>query len=199
MTSDATHTPRAVYRPLPALRDIRTLSLDHSLVRLKRWQITGKPTERPTGFGAAWGGDPDWPTAGFPSGYPGAPILTPPLVAALGADRLAAAGELLPVRVEGAEPGAYQLLLVEPVVDCLDARHSSKPKRVTGHVKQAVFRPDAVPAELPAFRIPQYPTAVYWNGWAVERLGEVVGAGLEARLVWSEDPALVPHRDPMWL
>lgn len=78
----------------------------------------------------------------------------------------------------------------------MDTVHSSKPKRTTGEIKKTVFRPDVLPAELPAFRVPQFPGAVYWNGWAVERLREILGEALEARLIWSEDPALSPHPNP---
>ncbi|MFC8869098.1 hypothetical protein ACFUAC_15760 [Streptomyces sp. NPDC057148] len=35
-----------------------------------------------------------------------------------------------------------------------------------------------------------------WNGWAVDRLREILGADLEARLIWSEDPSGKPHPDP---
>jgi hypothetical protein len=52
---------------------------------------------------------------------------------------------------------------VEQVVDCLDLRRSCKPKRLNGEVEKSVFRPDTVPAELPAFRIPQFRTAVYFH------------------------------------
>ncbi|MFJ2774675.1 hypothetical protein [Streptomyces sp. NPDC087300] len=117
---------------------------------------------------------------------------------------LASAGCLLPVRITSEDPaasapGAYVLYLVKSVVDCLDLRRSSKPKKTTGEIKQAVFLRDALPSGLPAFRIPQYPTAVFWNGWAVERLRDLLGdcAGdIEARLVWSEDPELTPHPHP---
>ncbi|MCX5332047.1 MULTISPECIES: hypothetical protein [unclassified Streptomyces] len=34
----------------------------------------------------------------------------------------------------------------------MDLRRSSKPKKGTGQMKQTVFRPDALPADLPAFR-----------------------------------------------
>ncbi|MBT2392301.1 hypothetical protein J7E87_23480 [Streptomyces sp. ISL-1] len=36
-----------------------------------------------------------------------------------------------------------------------------------------------------------------WNGWAADCLAELVGDVLEVRLVWSQDPSLTPHRDPM--
>ncbi|MCT7352239.1 hypothetical protein N4P33_08625 [Streptomyces sp. 15-116A] len=67
---------------------------------------------------------------------------------------------------------------------------------MTGEVKKAVFRPEALPGQLPAFRLPQFPRAVQWNGWAVERLIELTGDEIEARLLWSEGPAAVRHPDP---
>jgi hypothetical protein len=42
---------------------------------------------------------------------------------------LAKAGRLLPLEVEGAEEDAYLLYAVEAVVDCVDTRRSSKPKK----------------------------------------------------------------------
>ncbi|MFC9464779.1 hypothetical protein [Streptomyces coelicoflavus] len=66
---------------------------------------------------------------------------------------------------QGSYPEAdpdYLLFLVEKVVDCVDQRRSSKPKRGTGPMKTTIFLP----------------------------------ADLEARLIWSEDPARMPHPDP---
>ncbi|MFF4232880.1 hypothetical protein [Streptomyces sp. NPDC001820] len=36
-----------------------------------------------------------------------------------------------------------------------------------------------------------------WNGWAADRLAELVGDVPEVRLVWSQDPSFTSHRDPM--
>ncbi|MCZ4096981.1 hypothetical protein C8250_001635 [Streptomyces sp. So13.3] len=55
---------------------------------------------------------------------------------------------------------------------------------------------DATEAPLRAYRLPVFPTAVYWNGWAVDRLKELLGDDLEARLIWSEDPTLTSHPNP---
>ncbi|MEU3303941.1 hypothetical protein ABZ729_29625 [Streptomyces sp. NPDC006678] len=112
-------------------------------------------------------------------------------------DDLMAAGSLVPVRTDDADAGEFLLYAVGTVVDCLDVRRSSKPKKTSGHIKQAVFRPDALPYGLPAFRIPESTGAVYWNGWAADRLGELLGDDLEARLVWSQDRSLTAHPDPM--
>jgi hypothetical protein len=105
-----------------------------------------------------------------------------------------AAGSLLPLCIDGAESEEWFLFLVENVVDCLDAEKSSKPEG-DGTIRKTVFRADALPADLPAFRVPQS-TNVYWNDWAVDRLMKLVGIDVEARLVWSEDPTRVPHPDP---
>ncbi|MFJ2832702.1 hypothetical protein ACIPC1_34990 [Streptomyces sp. NPDC087263] len=112
------------------------------------------------------------------------------------ADELSAAGRLVPFVIDGnesSESDDYFVYLVERIVDCLDTRRSSKPKKTTGEITKAVFFPDALPAELPAFRVPQYCGGVYWNGWAVDCLAELLGDDIEARLVWSEDPSLTPH------
>lgn len=81
------------------------------------------------------------------------------------------------------------------MVDCLDMRRSSKPKR-SGEIKKEVFLPEALPAHLPAFRLPQFPRAVQWNGWAAQRLLALIGDQIEARLLWSEDPSATPHPNP---
>jgi hypothetical protein len=111
-------------------------------------------------------------------------------------DDLSTAGSLLPVLIDGADTREYVLYVVKKVVDCVDTRRSSKPKRLTGQIKKAVFRADALPGDLPAFRVPEYPGAVYWNGWAADRLTDLLGDDLEARLVWSEDPTFTPHPNP---
>ncbi|MFF4401435.1 hypothetical protein [Streptomyces sp. NPDC001480] len=106
-----------------------------------------------------------------------------------------APASLVPVDIQGAKGDEYVPFLVEQVVDCLDTRRSSKPKR-RGEVKKVVFLPERLPADLPAFRLPQSPRAVQWNGWAADRLIELTGDQIEARLLWSEDPTAVPHPDP---
>ncbi|WP_030856162.1 hypothetical protein [Streptomyces sp. NRRL S-37] len=186
----------SVYRLLPGLSDYRVLSLDSfDARRLMRWQRTGAEADRPARLRAAWMGERHWPKSDFPSGRPSAPVFSRRVLDRFG-DGLLASGSLVPVDIEGAKGDEYHLLLVEEVVDCLDLRRSSKPKKRDGEVKRAVFRADALPAGLPAFRLPQFPRAVQWNGWAVERLTGLTGDGIEARLLWSGDPAAVPHPDP---
>ncbi|GHB15757.1 hypothetical protein GCM10010377_01470 [Streptomyces viridiviolaceus] len=187
----------AVYRLLPSLAEYQQLDPNRwDLRRLKRWQRLGADEDRPDRLRAEWMGERRWPKGDFPSGYPGAPVLSRRVIDRFGAEPLRAAGSLVPVEIDGAKGDEYYLLLVEQVVDCLDLRRSSKPKKVDGEVKKAVYRTDAVPVRLPAFRLPQFPGAVQWNGWAVERLIDLTGDEIEARLLWSEDPAAVPHSDP---
>ncbi|MGW3667091.1 hypothetical protein [Streptomyces sp. NPDC005141] len=185
--------------------EFRTLLLGSSLRKLIRWQISGSPSDPPTSFSGSWDGNPGWRRCEFPSGYPGAPVLSR-RVADLLADDLSGAGRFVPVATEG--PGRtgptdavgsddYVLYLVERVVDCLDARRSSKPKKTTGEITKAVFRPEALPSRLAAFRLPEYRGGVHWNGWAVARLTELLGDDIEARLIWSEDTS-GPVRPNPW-
>ncbi|MEU6082296.1 hypothetical protein [Streptomyces sp. NPDC047108] len=120
-------------------------------------------------------------------------------VVGLVGDEFSAAGSFVPVGVEdaNADDDGYVLYLVENVVDCVDVKQSSKPKKSRDPLKKTVFRPEALPRELSAFRIPETPGAVYWNGWAVDRLTELMGDDLGKRLVWSEDAAANPHPNPM--
>ncbi len=201
MKGDAmTETPEtspAVYRLLPKLAEYQQLTPNNwDLRQLKRWQRLGNEADRPVQFRAEWAGERNWPKADFASGYPGAPVLSRRLVDQFGADVLQASGSLLPVDIEGAKEDEYRLFLVEQVIDCLDVRRSSKPKKLNGEVKNAVYRADALPTYLPAFRLPQFPGAVQWNGWAADRLVALTGDQIETRLCWSEDPAAVPHPDP---
>jgi hypothetical protein len=191
-----------VYRPLPSTTEFRTLSLDECAHRrLIRRLRTGAPEDLPESFGAEWVGNPRLRRAEFPCGYPGAPVFSS-RVAGLLADDLSASGRYLPVYPEDADQTGrtgepeYLLHLVEKVVGCVDLRRSSKPKKGTGQMKQTVFRPDALLADLPAFRVPEFPGGVHWNGWAVDRLKEILGDDLEARLIWSEDRTRTPHPAP---
>lgn len=190
-----TSTPLAAYRITPSAKNLRTLRLDDSLIDLKRWQIQGARAELPTVFGATWTGDPKAPKAEFASDYPGAPMFSRALADRLG-DQLEKAGHLVPVRVEGAEPDDYVLYVVEPLVDCVDARRSSHPKKGSGEMQKMVFRPEAYPAALPAFRVPTFPVAVCWNGWMLDLLHDLVGDDVTGRLLWSQDPAAAPHPRP---
>jgi hypothetical protein len=196
--ADNVRKPLSVYRLLPGLTpskgDYRTLILPGSLRKIIRWQRTGSPEDRPTEISAQWDGDPRWRHLDFPSGAPGAPIVSR-RIADLLRDDLETAGSLMPLHIDGTETDDYLLYLVEKVVDCLDTRRSSKPKR-NGEITKTVLRADALPADLPAFRVPEASGNVHWNAWAVDRLAELVGDDLEARLVWSEDPALTPHPNP---
>ncbi|MGW6258644.1 hypothetical protein [Streptomyces sp. NPDC055085] len=199
--TDTTPNARSVYRLLPRMGEFRTLLLGSSLRKLIRWQITGADSDLPTSFDGTWDGNPGWRSSEFPSGYPGAPVLSG-RVAGLLADDLAEAGRFVPVATDGAAPADssgpddYVLYLVERIVDCLDTRRSSRPKKTTGEITKAVFRPEALPSHLAAFRVPEYRGGIYWNGWAVGLLTELLGDEVESRLVWSEDPSLPVHPHP---
>ncbi|MBV1938366.1 hypothetical protein KUF83_17610 [Streptomyces sp. BV286] len=186
--------PLSVYRLLPSMREFQLLHFDNSPVELMRWQLGGSTGEPPTGFNAEWGGDPRWPKSEFPNGDPCCPVLSGHIADVLSGE-FATAGRFAPVNIDGSARDEYLLHVVERVVDCFDERRSSPPDQI-GRPKKSVFRPEALPVELPAFRFPQFPTAVCWNGWMVERLIGLLGDQLEARLIWSEDPSLTPHPDP---
>ncbi|WP_461065704.1 hypothetical protein [Streptomyces pseudoechinosporeus] len=196
MMSEPSLEPRSVYRLLPSMGEFRLLMLEGSSLRkVIRWLRTDSPEDLPTALNAEWGGDPKDRKGEFPSGYPGAPVMSR-RIAGLLRDDLLAAGSFLPVRITDSETDEYVLYTVEQVIDCVDLRRSSKPKKGNGEIKKAVFRPDTLPADLPAFRVPEFRGGVYWNGWAVDRLTELLGSDLEARLIWSEDPSLTPHPNP---
>ncbi|MEU5311010.1 hypothetical protein [Streptomyces sp. NPDC021562] len=204
MTSDPTSVsppsaPSAVYRLLAGTGHLRTLRLGDSLIDLKRRQFQGPQVALPDVFEAEWTGDPKAPRVEFASDYPGAPILSRRLVDRVGQERLEQAGRLVPVRTPGPVQDEYALYVVEPLVDCVDTRRSDRPKKATGEMRKMVFRSEAVPAELPAFRVPQFPVAVCWTGWMRDLLGEILGDGLETRLLWSPDPSAAPHPDPWGL
>ncbi|MGW7067184.1 hypothetical protein ACWGII_13965 [Streptomyces sp. NPDC054855] len=203
MTIDRQAQPRSVYRLLPSMSDFQLLNLDNSVVDVMRWQLTGSTGTHPTVFTADWAGDERWPKSDFPNGDASVPVLSRRLLDALQAD-LASAGRLLPVHIKRPpDPSAaqadrfdaYMLYLVERAVDCIDPERSSPPDQL-GRIQRSVFRAEAVPAKFPAFRPTQFPTAVCWNGWMVDRLADLLGNQLEARLVWSEDPELSPHPHP---
>lgn len=201
MTDETPVTTPSVHRLLPSLGDFRTLGLDEVPRRkLLQWLHTGSPTDLPAALTGTWDGRPGLRQSEFPCGYRGAPVLSRRVAEALW-DDLTAVGRLLPVHTDTDPPGedgtaAYLLFAVADVVDCLDTRRSSKPKRMTGEIKKAIFRPEAVPRHALAFRVPEYPGGVYWTGQAVERLSALLGDDLEARLVWSQDPDREPHPNP---
>jgi hypothetical protein len=192
----AERDPISVYRLLPGLGEFRTLLLDEvTHRRLIGWQ-RGMDAAPPTAA-AQWNRDLDWRDTKFPSGLIAAPMLARDVVEQV-KDDFAEGGEFLPVTVDGRDSG-FDLYLVMTVANCLDTRRSSKPSRGRDLIKTAVFRPDAIPLDVPAFRVPESPIAVYWNGWAADLLQKLVGDDLERRLVWSEDKSLKPHPNPMWL
>ncbi|GAA3891542.1 hypothetical protein [Streptomyces sedi] len=196
MTDPTRGEPDEVYRLLPSASETATLRLtNESLAALAQWQLHGDARPLPTGVRAEWYASAGGRRPEFPSGYPGAPVLGARSREAL-AEEIPSAGELLPVEIDGLEAEEYRLLRVDAVVDCVDAGRSTVRYESTGELERTVLRPEAVPTALPAFRIPQYPTAVHWNGWAARRLRALLGDALETRLVWSPDPAREPHPAP---
>jgi hypothetical protein len=170
----------------------RALTIGGELTRVIRWYLSGSPDEYPSRISAEWVGEPDWRPVEM-TGTDEAPLVSSRIVDLFRAD-FEAAGSLLPLHIDGAETKEWFLFLVEAVVDCLDVEKSSAPEW-NGDIRKSIFRADALPTGLPAFRVPQS-THAHWNGWAVDRLMKLVGVDLEARLVWSSDPTRVPHPDP---
>lgn len=184
-----------VYRLKPSNTGGQLMAFGGEIVPLTRWQFRGSEGEPPTTLTATWLAEPGQRKSEFPSGFTGAPVLGPRLVKALGAELLTA-GRLLPLPIDGTDEEGYCLYVVEQVVDCLDTERSSKPQPPFGEITRAVFDTDRLPVDAAAFRMPQSATAVHWNGWMARRLAELLGDALEARLVWSEDPAKTPHPNP---
>ena len=177
----------SVYRLMPSMSEYKGLNLNSDDVqRLMRWQRSGAETDRPTRLRAEWLGEQRWPKSEFPSGRAGAPVLSRRLVEGFG-EGLAATGSLIPVDIVGSNGDEYFLYLVEQVVDVWTYAGRPSPRR-WGEVKKAVYRPEGLPAQFPAFRLPQFPRAVQWIGWAAERLVEFTGDQIEPRLTWSQDP-----------
>jgi hypothetical protein len=188
---------RTVYRLLSSVSDdrgdYRALTIGGELTRVISWQLSGSPDDYPNRVNAEWVGDPDWRPVEFSAGADEAPIVNGRIADLFRAD-FEAAGSLLPLYIDGEESKEWFLFLVEQVVDCLDTEESSEPEW-DGVIRKAVFHADAVPTNLPAFRVPQS-TKLFWNGWMVDRLTKEAGVDLEARLVWSENPTRTPHPDP---
>ncbi|WP_158751460.1 hypothetical protein [Streptomyces bicolor] len=144
-----------------------------------------------------WQGPPEWQEMDYPSISAAAPVFSRRI-----ADRVrelfADGGTFVPVDLPGKPEGAYELYVAEQVVDCLDHEQSSEPRMPLDEIERAVFRPEALPLHLPAFRVPGSAWSVHWNGWAADLLCDLIGRdNLELRLVWSTDPEAKPHRDPM--
>lgn len=186
-----------VFRLVPRLTESRSLLLDEAdALRLERWYSRGDPSARPGSIRASWLGEPTLPRGDYPCPSGAAPILSRRMQRRFG-DELRPAGELVPVIVDDADDGDYVFFAVTSVVDCLDARRSSPVSRATGEIHKLVFVPERVPTELPAFRIPQSPSFVFWNRRFVDRLLRAQPIALDTRVVWSQDPAFAPFPAPM--
>jgi hypothetical protein len=186
---------RTIFRLYPDYQHARGLLLDEaSSVRVLRRQRTGAgEVGRLAGI---WTAESDVPLGDFPCGMGFAPILSRRICTQFETE-LAKAGECIPVHADGLEDGAYQLYLVNPVIDCLDVKRSAKPKRETGEMTHVTFLPSKIDSSLPAFRIPQSPTFVFWNEDFVHALERSGAEGLTFLVVWSEDHAIQPASAPM--
>lgn len=194
--TDESPAPLAVYRVLPPFRDGLRLVLVAG-EQLARWQYTGDPADFPESVTADWQGPPEWQEVDYPSISAGAPVLSRRVADRVRED-FSNGGTFLPVDVPDKPEQSYELYVPLRVVDCLDKDQSSEPRMPLGEIEKAVFDPGALPVDLPAFRVPVAPHAVYWNGWAVDRLRELIGEDdLELRLVWSTDPNAQVYPDPM--
>jgi len=141
---------------------------------------------------ASSGGTP----ADYPTADPASPVLSAALLQAV-RDRFSGTGHFIPVNVPGLAAGTYTAYVPTTVSDCLDRLNSSAPE-ATGRIRKAVFHQDRVPLHVPAFRLPENRTHVYWNAWAAHLIESSAAPGsVELRLVWSSDPTATPHRDPM--
>lgn len=194
--TEAPTKPLAVYRIMPPFRDnLRTVLVEG--VQLARWQYRGDPADFPQRAAADWQGPPEWQEMGYPSISAAAPVFSR-RVADRVREHFDGGGTFVPVDLPDMPEGAYELYVAERVVDCLDHEQSSEPLMPRHEIERAVFRPDALPLHLPAFRVPGCFWSVYWNGWATDLLRDLIGEdNLELRLVWSTDPEAKPHRAPM--
>ncbi|NKE59817.1 hypothetical protein FXN61_24635 [Lentzea sp. PSKA42] len=188
---------RAVYRLLIGMKeergDFRSLTIEtDDLTEVVRWQLSNTQDSYQNELNAEWVGDPSWRPVEF-SPRTAAPVVGVRIAEMFRAD-FEAAGTLQPLVIDGEESKEWFAFLVEKVVDCLDAEKSSEPEW-DGTIRKSVFRADAVPVDLPAFRVPQS-TNIHWNGWMVDRLMKLVALDVEARLIWSDDPTREPHPDP---
>jgi hypothetical protein len=195
-----TAVPPAVFLLQSRLReDNRVLVLDDGdRLALMGWQLKPGEYPRPRSLDAHWEGDPAGRPSRFPSYMLETAILIPEVVAAM-AEELGHGGSLVPLQAADdgiVVKGVYRAYLAETVVDCLDEAASSEPQQYTNFRRQVAFHADRLP-DTPAFRVPQTPTITYWNRGAAERIQAIVGDDVQAWVVWSQDPTLPVHPNPM--
>ncbi|MFF9019294.1 hypothetical protein [Streptomyces eurythermus] len=193
--TDPMTAPVEVYRLVPRFHDdFRGALLESD--EIMRWELDEEATPLPAELPGSLQGDPSGTLSEFPTANPAAPILGATLLKAV-RDRFAGTGHFIPVNVPGLPAGTYTAYVPTTVADCLDEARSSAPE-LTGKIRQAVFHEDRVPVDVPAFRLPENRTYVYWNAWAARLIEEAAPPrSVELRLVWSSDPTATPHRDPM--
>ena len=143
-----------------------------------------------------WIDNPSGPHGDFPCGLKSAPILSQKICDHFH-EQLFRSGKLIPVSGEHLREGEYWLLFVEALVDCLDARRSTKPKKHTGEMQRPIFFGEKLDLSLPAFRIPESPRFVFWNRPFVEALKDFGAKAMSTMIVWAEDPTIKPAARPM--
>ncbi|MEV6296546.1 hypothetical protein AB0M41_40420 [Streptomyces sp. NPDC051896] len=194
MTEHAT-APVEVFRVVPRYHDsFKGVLLEDD--QMLRWELDEQavplPAEIPGSLHGELGGTP----ADYPTSDPASPVLSAALLQAV-RDRFSGTGHFIPVNVPGLATGTYTAYVPTTVADCLDRLNSSAPE-ATGRIRKAVFHQERVPLNVPAFRLPENRTYVYWNAWAAHLIESSAAPGsVELRLVWSSDPTATPHRDPM--
>ena len=192
--------PPAVYLLQCRLRDdtrVLVLELD-DLIALARHLATPDEFPRPDSLQAHWEGHPSGRRYAYPSYDLLAPIL-PVLAADVLRDELTGSGSLVPLETADDGPvehGAYELFVAENLVDCLDVEASSDPENRDGYRRTVAFHADRLPDTL-AFRVPQIPTLTYWTRTGADRVVDLVGDDVEPVVVWSQDPDLPVHPNPM--
>ncbi|MFD5424002.1 hypothetical protein [Streptomyces sp. NPDC127084] len=187
--------PAEVFRIVPRFHDsFRGVFLEDD--QILRWELDEQTVPLPAEVPGSLHGDPAGTLADYPSSDFGSPILSAALLRAV-RDRFSGTGHFIPVNVPSLAFGAYTAYVPTTVFDCLDQLNSSTPE-ATGKIRFAVFHQHLVPQQVPAFRLTENKTYVYWNAWAARSIESSAAPGsLELRLVWSSDPTATPHRDPM--
>lgn len=131
--------------------------------------------DRPARLRAEWLGERRWQKSEFPTGYPGAPVLSRRVVETFG-DELSAAGSLVPVEIAGAKNDEYFLYVVEQVVDCPGSAQVIQVRRgCTGRSGSRCSaskhcRTDCRPSACGNFPVPSTGTAVRPTGSSISRV-----------------------------
>ncbi|WP_330460315.1 hypothetical protein OIB37_27665 [Streptomyces sp. NBC_00820] len=190
-----TAAPIEVFRIVPRFHDsFKGVLLEDD--QILRWELDEQAAPLPAGIPGSLDVDLGGTPADYPTADPACPVLSAALLQAV-RDRFSGTGHFIPVTIPGLATGTCTAYVPTTVSDCLDRIDSSAPE-ATGKVRRAVFHPDRVPLQVPAFRLLENKTYVYWNAWAARLIESSAAPGsVELRLAWSSDPTATPHRDPM--